>query len=199
MKKQKKKQVKNLYISLIITIALIVIAVVATNPRINPFAIQDSSFNLKVEIADSHKTIQPGEEIYFTTKILNLANKQRKDITLKYEILKENNVITTKSETMAIETQASFVGDLKIPEASEEGNYDLRVTLLVNDVEEASGKDSFQITKKENKTTYYTYVIIIVIIALGLIILITLKLKTIIKKIKIKLKVHKIVEKRLKK
>ena len=42
--------------------------------------------NLKIELPHEYHSVFPGDKIYFTTKLLNLAHKNRLDVTLKYFI-----------------------------------------------------------------------------------------------------------------
>ncbi len=112
------------------------------------------SFNLEVEIPETYEEVLAGENIWFTTKLLNLGNKDRMDVTLKYEILDINKQLkSSKSETVAVETQASFVGSLKVPESLEKGLYFLRVILVTVDSEQdvSEAETSFNVIKEETK------------------------------------------------
>jgi len=201
LKKQKTK--KNLYTSMLaIALLLFALGILIKNPSITFYAINENSqnnFNLEVKIAENYKSITTGENIWFTTKIMNLGGTERMDITLKYSILDEkSNIIAEKSETMAIETQASFVGNLKVPDNAEKGDYNLNVELFVNNNKEAESYDSFKINKKNNKNLYYLIAGIMTLLFLALLIYLCIKSKKIIEKIKIKSKVHNIVKNKLK-
>lgn len=158
-----------------------------------------NNFNLEVEIADTYKTLSPGENIWFTTKIMNLANKERMDITLEYKIMNSNSTaIATKSETFAVETQASFVGSIKIPSDASKGEYALETVLFVNNAKEAESKDTFNIIKSNKAGSAKTIIILVFFLIVVLIIFLALKSRKIIEKIKIKAKIHKIVIKKQK-
>ena len=112
------------------------------------------SFNLEVEIPETYEEVLAGENIWFTTKLLNLGNKDRMDVTLKYEILDINKQLkSSKSETVAVETQASFVGSLKVPESLEKGLYFLKVILVTVDSEQdvSEAETSFNVIKEETR------------------------------------------------
>ena len=85
-----------------------------------------------------------------------------------------------------------------VPTTNFKGDYDLFVTLLVNEVEEAQGTESFKIAKKEDKTKYYTIVIIASIISIALIIFLTIVLKKVFKKLKRRVKIRNIVKNKMK-
>lgn len=112
------------------------------------------SFNLEVEIPETYEEVLAGENIWFTTKLLNLGNKDRMDVTLKYEILDINRQLkSSKSETVAVETQASFVGSLKVPGSLEKGLYFLKVILVTVDSEQdvSEAETSFNVIKEETR------------------------------------------------
>jgi pyoverdine/dityrosine biosynthesis protein Dit1 len=204
MKKEKKmKANKNrIFLALIIIVLLIaLIGIFITYPTITNFAIKensDSPFNLKVDIPDSRASVFPGENLLFTAKVLNLANKQRIDITLKFEIKGANEkIIASKSETVAVETQASFVREIKIPEDSMPGTYTLITDLIYQDNKEAEAKNSFKVSSKNLKKINYI-LIIGILTAIILLAFLSLKFKKILGNIKIKLKIHNIVKNKLK-
>ena len=125
-----------------------------------------------IEIAETHKKVAPGEDIWITSKIMNLDNTQRMDITLEYNILdSKSTIVLSKSETLAIETQASFVKNVKVPSKIQEGKYDLQVLLLVNNIKEAESKDSFTVKKSNNKNIIRIIIGIISIIILTILII----------------------------
>jgi hypothetical protein len=159
-----------------------------------------SSFNLEVEIAQGYKTISPEEDLWFTTKIMNLAGEKRMDITLVYEIYdNKSSLIASKSETVAIETQASFVGSLKIPQNAQNGDYNLNVNLLVNNNKEAEGKDNFKVIKKNNKKMVPAIIIVLILSFITIVTYLAIKSKTILEKHQIKSRIDRIVRDRLKK
>jgi hypothetical protein len=185
--KQKPKKERILYINL--GLLILMLASLASA--------QENHFNLEVQIAQTHKNIQAGEELWFTTKILNLAGTQRMDISLKYEILNSGGeIISSKTETVAIETQASFVGNLKVPENAMPGSYSLQVILIANSQEEASGKDSFTVIEDSEKTSKITIAIIILagMVIIILAVYLSVKLKKISENILLRKKIHNLVK-----
>ena len=109
------------------------------------------SFNLEVEIPETYEEVLAGENIWFTTKLLNLANTKRIDVTRVYEILNaRREIISSKSETVAVETQASFVGKIEIPKNSEKGLHFLKV-ILTSPFGQSESESSFNVIKEETK------------------------------------------------
>lgn len=109
------------------------------------------AFNLEVEIPETYEDILAGENIWFTTNLVNLASTKRVDVMLKYEIFdSDRNLKTMKSETLAIETQASFVGNVRAPRDLEEGLYFLKVSLN-STFGTSETETSFNVIKEETQ------------------------------------------------
>ncbi|MBR9704658.1 hypothetical protein GOV12_04550 [Candidatus Pacearchaeota archaeon] len=185
---------------LILVAAIIIILIFSQNQGITNFAIKENNYssNLILDIPESHKKINPGEDIWFTLKLLNLANENRIDVTITFEIKdSDNSIIISKSETVAIETQASFVRQLKIPDESPNGRYNIYAKVIYPDNNEVFAQNSFEVSNLSEKNSfpmYYTILIIFAIILLTIIILIIKKLRPVLENMKIKSKIHKIVK-----
>jgi hypothetical protein len=188
---------REILVSIIIILALAILSYLSVNSfKLTPYAIISS--NLEVIIPSDYQSIPPGSEIWFTTKLMNLADLGRRDVTLKYEILNENkNSIVSKSETVAVQTQASFVASLQIPADIPIGDYTLKVTLIdTNSPEDLESEASFKIRSAEKDYTIYYYAVAL-LLAFLLIILLIPKLKTRIERAKLKSKIRQIVRKKL--
>ena len=192
------------YITLI-GIAVFLFYVIAINPKLTLFAIsnpENGNFNLKVEVPTSYDSIEVGKSILFTAKVMNLANQNRVDVTLKYYLLDSGkNIIATKSETVAVETSASFVRELKIPETAKAGTYTLYTQIIYNDNKEAEGENTFRVTRTGDKKIIYTTIIALIvgILVIALLIFLILKSGKIIERIKIQMKIRKIINQKMKK
>ncbi len=89
-----------------------------------------SGFNVKIDLPKTYQEIMAGDELWFTTKLLNLANQERRDVALTYQILdSQRRLQYSKHETVAVETQASFVARLQTPKTLQEGMHFLQVTV----------------------------------------------------------------------
>lgn len=109
------------------------------------------AFNLEVELPESYAEVPAGENLWFTTKVVNLANQERIDITLTYDILDPTKqMVASKSETMAVETQASFVANINLPKNLKDGLYYLRTTLS-SPFGESQAETSFNVAEEEPK------------------------------------------------
>ena len=88
--------------------------------------------NLEVSINDNYKDVLAGNDIWFTIKIANLEDTGRVDISLNYWISDDgNNIIAENKETMAVQTQASFVKTFNIPKDTKPGKYKININYLI--------------------------------------------------------------------
>ncbi len=66
----------------------------------------------------------PGETLPFAVKLLNFGFTKRTDVQITYRITDSaGNEIYSESETVAVETTASFVKDIPIPPGTPPGTY----------------------------------------------------------------------------
>jgi hypothetical protein len=153
-------------------------------------------FNIEIDLPDSYKDVASGTDVWFTIKLLNLANTQRVDVTLNYAILDSNGEsIIHNSKTVAIETQASFVADLMVPDTVQPGDYTINV-VVNSSLGESSAKASLRVsTPHVNLLFYYIGGGVVLIV---LMIFIIIKSAPLIDKIKLKTKIKNIVREKLK-
>jgi len=108
-------------------------------------------FNLEIELPETYEEVLAGENIWFTTKLINPANTERMNVTLNYQILDSERVLkASKFETVAVDMQTSFVGYLRVPENLEEGLYFLKV-ILTSPSPDSESEISFDMIKEETK------------------------------------------------
>lgn len=163
---------------------------------INTLATSEISSNLEIEIPSRYSSVDSGEQIYFTTRLMNLAQIGRRDVTLTYEIVDSSEkILVSKSETVAVETQASFVNNLIIPEGTLAGDYTLRVTLSENG-STSSTEHSFKVSQIETEEKDYS--LIVVVGAIIILVIIALLSRPLLEKIRIRRKIRRIVKAKLK-
>jgi hypothetical protein len=160
--------------------------------------VENGTFNLEIEIPSAYQSLEAGDDIHFTTKIFNLAGENRMDVSLEYNIFSpEGDSIVHKSETMAIETQGSFVADLNIPRGASEGEYILETILMVNDEEAARSTEAFEIVSPENENLFYLYVGLGALLFLSILFYFIKRSKVIFERFITRSRIHDMVEKKL--
>ncbi len=135
-----------------------------------------SSMSAKVFVPEKYSEVYTGERVYFGIEIKYPENPSRKDIILEYEILNPEDEIITESKVLkAIETQASFMDFLVIPENIKSGRYTLKI--YISDYEDLNQEISvsFKIIGYErDQLTLYFSVVIFTIIFMGILIIISI-------------------------
>ncbi len=178
-------------------IKLILLLILLTICTLPYFALAIESFNVEIELPASYQNVASGSEVWFTIKLLNLANTQRMDVTLNYDIVDSNGQsIVHNSKTVAIETQASFVADLKIPENTPAGEYNVNV-VVSSSLGDSKASSALKVSsKKIDLTAYYIAAGVILLI---LIVFAIIKSKPLIEKLRLKMKIGRIVREKLRK
>jgi hypothetical protein len=153
------------------------------------------STNLDIEIPPEYGEIAPGGNLLFTIRVFNLATKGRIDVVLENSIINgQGRVVLTKSETVAVETQASFVRNIAIPSDMPLGNYKLQTRLIYPDSTSTVSERYFDITEKNDMLFIYILAGSIILL-LALIAFLSSKIGKVIDRLKIRIKIHKAVKK----
>lgn len=96
---------------------------VSEQPNLFDVQLGTSSTNLVTRIA-------PGEQLPIAVKLTNFGSQQRVDVTINYRVLDANNkAVLTGSETVAVETTASFIKLMQIPHDFSSGQYTVETSI----------------------------------------------------------------------
>lgn len=109
---------------------------------------------LDINIKVTETNVYPGDIYPFNVELFNLGNLVRYDVTLRYEIKdpNTNSLLTTKTETVAIETGKSLTAEINIPSNAQVGNYILEATASYKE-KVAASSIMIRIVKKEAEPT----------------------------------------------
>ena len=134
-------------------------------------------FDISVEIPDSFLEVVPGEELLANIQLLRLGGERKVNVLLEYLIRDENgNSIVSDTQTISIETRASFVKKLKIPKDVNEGDYLLYVKATYND-QLASASAWFKVRQKFLFEKILSPLAIVLIVAIIIMIIILLLMR----------------------
>lgn len=123
-----------------------------------------SAFELSVTIPDKYQEIQAGETLQFQIAIKNIEKAGRHDIRLDYQLKKGSIILNSRRELKAVETQASFLSSIKVPEETPSGIYTIGV--IVNEKEEVS--TNFNVKSSEiAQIKIYIIILITAIVIVG--------------------------------
>jgi len=133
-----------------------------------------SALSIVVHVPEKYTDVQAGERFYFEIEVKYPENPSRKDLRLNYEIVdEENNVIAQSKVLKAIETQASFIDFIVIPESSETGLHLIKIS--ISDYEGLSEKveASFHVIgNASDKIKLYFFILLGATLFVGLLVIV---------------------------
>ena len=89
-----------------------------------------SAMTVTVGIPEKYSEIKAGEKVYFETEVKWPENVGRKDLRIEYSVKNGNGTETAYLKVLkAVETQASFMDSISIPESTPPGMYKINVKL----------------------------------------------------------------------
>jgi hypothetical protein len=158
------------------------------------------TFNMKVEIPDEYRHIEGGD-VYVSFSLFNLENQERKDITIEYWVMGPEGEFGRMTETLAIETQASLVRSITVPEHAVDGRYSIQGRVLYGEGKEQLSSATFYIEQPEtfdSRWLYYGAGIFGILILVLILFRSSKGIKKVIKRFLLKQKIRGIVKRRLK-
>jgi len=128
------------------------------------------ALSINVHIPEKYTDVQAGERLYFELEIVYPENPTRKDLRLEYEIMKGSEVITTSKFLKAVETQASFMDYVVIPDSAKAGLYKINVHIQDYSQLNEEASASFHVIAKYDELRTYFFIILAAIGLLGIVI-----------------------------
>ena len=126
--------------------------------------------DVKVEIPKRFLAVSPEEEILATISLFNVIGSGKVDVRVEYIIKnEENQVIVFDEETVAVETQTSFIKEFKIPPDAKYGAYMIYIKTTYNE-NVASASAWFEVSRKSFLTTENIWLIIFIFIIIFILI-----------------------------
>jgi hypothetical protein len=120
-----------------------------------------SAMSATVSIPAKYSAVKAGEVVYFETDIKWPENDGRKDLRIEYSVKDKNgNEIAYLKVLKAIETQASFMDSISIPEITKPGLY--KIYVILSDYKDLNQDvaASFNVTSTTTTTTTYLFIIV---------------------------------------
>ena len=116
--------------------------------------------------------VAPGEFLPISVKLANFGGGRRVDVTIDYQILDSSNVVVlTETETVAVETTASYVKIIQIPHDLPPGRY-TAFSNIIYEGQEVPATAQFQFTVEKkiagifvSQFTLYSVITILISIA----------------------------------
>jgi len=112
-----------------ILLVLIIIGVVIAGAFLVPGLIRPRQALLDVSLTHEPESAvySPGDEVKFTLEVTNMGSKDRFDVNFQYKVIdSDDNVISSKEETVAISTSTSYYKSVKLASGMKQGDYTLK-------------------------------------------------------------------------
>jgi len=130
-------------------------------------AVEDGEFKgfeLSVVVPEKYQRVQAGEMLKFEVELKSIQIAGRQDIQLDYYIKKNEIIVTHRRELKAVETQASFLSSIKVPEETLSGVYNIEVKIN----EEKNSIATFYVTSSDiGQIKIYLLILITTIFVIG--------------------------------
>jgi hypothetical protein len=120
-----------------------------------------SAMSITIGISDKYSEVKPGEKVYFETVVKWPENVGRKDLRIEYSIkdIKGQEIAYLKV-LKAVETQASFMDSISIPDSIQPGMYKISAKFSDYSNLDQEVVASFSVTKGNGDISTYLFVII---------------------------------------
>lgn len=119
------------------------------------------ALSVEVYVPEKYTIVEAGERFYFEIDIKYPENPKRKDLRMIYQIKKDGELIAESKFLKAVETQASFMDFIVMPEGAKKGLYVINV--VVSDYENLREEISATfniIASKQKEIQLYFFVIL---------------------------------------
>ena len=139
------------------------------------FVTRASAMTATINIPAKYSEVVSGDAVYFETTVLWPENTERKDLRMEYSVRnKKGDEVAYLKVLKAIETQASFMDSISIPESLEPGIY--RIYLNMTDYSDLNQEvvASFKVISKTNFVNTYLPIILGVFGLIAILVLIEL-------------------------
>ena len=88
------------------------------------------AFTVSSHVPEKYREVQGGDRLYFELTLKYPENPTRVDLRLEYKVLdNKGNVVTQAKGLKAVETQASFLEFIVLPEDMDNGPYTISIDI----------------------------------------------------------------------
>lgn len=127
------------------------------------------ALTINIHIPERYTDVSAGERVYFEVDIKFPENPSRRDLQLFYEIEHDGEVVAQAQFLKAIETQASFIDYIVLPESASTGLHTIRAN--IQDYQELDEEVSatFFVTARPSIVVYF-YILLGAIASVGVLV-----------------------------
>src|SRR3989344_4791877 len=166
-------QRKNFFLPVLICLlALLFYPFVAARAVDAAPSVEDVTKNAKVDSTSASLAVRvaPGELLPISVKLSNFGGGRRVDVTITYGLFNDQgNQIYTTTETVAVETTASFVKAIQVPFGTPPGQYIARTSIIYQDqLVPATAQFAFSVEKRIMglfQSDFYLYASVLLVVS----------------------------------
>ena len=132
-----------------------------------------SALSAVVHVPENYVEVITGERFYFEVGIKYPENPSRKDLALNYEVLTQDGKVIAQAKVLkAVETQASFIDFIIIPEIADSGMHIIKVKISDYESLEEEVEASFHVVSGSGgKIRLYFFILLgAVVLVAGLVV-----------------------------
>lgn len=134
-----------------------------------------SSLSIVVHVPEKYTDVSAGERFYFEIEVKFPENPSRQDLRLNYEIVDEDNNLIAQSKVLkAIETQASFIDFIVIPESADSGLHVIKVGISDYEVLNEEVSASFNVVSRGGQFKTYFFILLGATLLVGILVVISI-------------------------
>ncbi len=136
------------------------------------------ALSVSARIADQSVEVSGGDRLYFEVEIKYPENIRRKDLRVEYQVLENGEVIATEKVLRAVETQASFLDYIVVPQSAKGGIHELDVVIADYEDLHAEVSASFKIIKGLDQALIYFFILLLAILLVGILVALQIRVIT---------------------
>jgi len=129
-----------------------------------------NALGIAVHVPEKYTDVKAGERFYFEIEIKYPENPKRKDLRFTYEIIENGKIISQAKLLKAIETQASFMDFIVIPETAKKGLHTINIKIQDYDSLSEEVSTSFFVKNEWDKAKLYFFVLLGIVLFIGILI-----------------------------
>ncbi len=118
------------------------------------------ALNIAARISDQSTEVSGGDRLYFEVEIKYPENPRRKDLRIEYQIIENNEIIASEKVLRAVETQASWLDYIVVPQSTKSGIKELRVIIEDYEVLHQEVSATFKVLKGKNQVGTYFFILL---------------------------------------
>jgi len=109
---------------------------------------------LSISIEPEYSIVSVGDKVIMQINLIQLGDQKRRDVIVSLSLIdNENKTIYESTQTIALETRASLVSQLRIPENTDNGIYEVNAKILDMTEKNLLGKASKEIVVEKSVVT----------------------------------------------